>query len=312
MTDFPLGAFVSALLVSGLVLAVPLLFAAIGEAFAERAGLLNLGIEGMMLGGAFIGFAVVLETERVSAGIAAGLVTGSLLAVLFGVLAITLRVDQVLVGLAITIAASGLTGFFYRDLYGGQNRSLPVSPTSVRVPGLSELPVIGEGLFGQPWLVYGAWAVVPAAAFVLARTKFGLAVRAAGDVPFAVDAAGISVARVRYAAILIGGALAGLAGAFLSVVDVHTFTPNITQGQGFVALALSMLGRWRPGRILIGALVFGALRSLETGLPILGLDLRVEFMGMLPYLGLLVAMVLLARRVTLPAALGIPYERGRR
>ncbi|CAA9528196.1 MAG: hypothetical protein AVDCRST_MAG73-698 [uncultured Thermomicrobiales bacterium] len=312
MTDLPVADFLSALLGSGLLLAVPLLLAALGEAFAERAGLLNLGIEGMMLGGAFAGFAVALETGRIAAGVAAGAALGVALGSGFGLLTIWLRVDQVLTGLAITILGSGLTGFLYRDLYGGQNRPLPTTAARLDLPVLTDVPVVGRALFGQPLLVYLAWAAVPIAALVLGRTRFGLAVRAVGEAPFAADAAGIGVAQTRFAAILIGGAAAGLGGAFLAVVDVRTFTDNMTLGQGFLALALTMLGRWRPWRILAGALLFGMLRSLETGLPILGMDVRPEFVGMLPYLGLLAALVVLARRAAMPAALGVPYERGRR
>jgi simple sugar transport system permease protein len=312
MNDVPLESLLAALFSAALIAAVPLTLAALGEAVAEQAGLLNLGIEGMMLSGAFFGFAVAFELDRPVVGLAAGLAVGLAFGLLFGVLAVGLRVDQVLLGLAITIFATGLTGFLYRDFYGRENPSLDERLGAVRVPLLSEIPIIGQGLFNQAWPVYLTWALVVVFAFLLRRTRFGLNVRAVGETPFAADAAGIDVARVRYLAIAIGGAMAGLGGAFLSVVDIHTFQPGMTVGRGFIALAITMLGAWRPGRILAGAILFGALGSLDTALQILEVDVQSEFTTMLPYVGIMVALVVLAGRTALPSALAVPYERGRR
>jgi simple sugar transport system permease protein len=299
-------------LAATILAATPLIFAALGEAIAERAGLLNLGIEGMMLSGAFAGFYVAYRTEAAWLGVLAGTATGVALGLLFGLLAITLRADQTLTGLAITIAAGGATAFLYRDLLAGSNPSANVHPLEIRVPLLRDLPVVGEALFEQPLLVYVALALVPVTAWFLRRTAAGLAIRAAGDNPFAVDTAGVSVAGTRYLAIVIGGGMAGLAGAFLAAVDLRVFQEGMTVGQGFIALALAMLGRWSPWRILIGAVLFGALRSIGIGLQLAGIGIRSEFLGMLPYLGIVLALLLLAGRVALPAALGTAYERGRR
>jgi simple sugar transport system permease protein len=222
---------------------------------------------------------------------------------------VSLRADQVLVGLGITIAGGGLTGYLYRELYGRQ-QSLGVRVHRLDVSGLSEIPVVGPAFFDQTFVVYLSWALVPLASFALFRTRMGLKVRAVGESPFGADASGVSVARVRYIALLIGGLGAGLGGAFLSVVELRFFTPGMTVGVGFIALAITMLGGWRPYRILAGAVVFGLLRSLETGLPIVGFDIRVEFLQMVPYLGIVLALVILARRTTFPAAFGLPYERG--
>lgn len=312
------GEHLAALLAAGLVAAVPLLLAAIGEAFAERAGLLNLGIEGMVVCGAFFGFAAAHETGSTTGGLAAGGGVGLLLGLLFGLLAVTLRVDQILVGLAVTATGLGLTAFLFRDLYGGQNPVAEVNPPRLNLPSLRDLPLVGEPLFGQPLPFYIAWVLVPLAALVLGRTRFGLAVRAVGEDPFAADAAGVSVPRTRYAAIALGGALAGLAGAYLAVVDLRLFQVGMTAGLGFIALAITMLGRWRPGRIALAALLFGLLRSLGNTLQILGwtdlwgFPLRIELINSLPYLGIMLALVLLARRTSLPAALATPYERGKR
>lgn len=306
------GTFISVLLGSGLVAAVPLLLAALGETFAERAGLLNLGIEGMMLSGAFSGFYVALNTERVSIGLMAGFVTGLGLGLLFGFLAISLHVDQIIVGLGLTVLASGLTGFLFRELYGRQFPTIPVSLKKVSLPGLSEIPLIGPAFFNQQAMVYLTGALVIVFSFVLARTRFGLELRAVGEDPFAADAAGVNVFRVRYLAIAIGGAMAGLGGAFLSVGDLNFFVPGMTVGQGFIAIAITMLGKWSPGRVFAGALLFGILRSLANGLQVIGVQVRPEFILMLPYIGIMVALIVLADRTSLPAALAVPYERGRR
>lgn len=307
-----LAAFASAMLAAGLLAAVPLVLAALGEAVAERAGLLNLGIEGMMLAGAFFGFLAAWSTGSVVAGMAAGLAAGVVLGLVFGVLAVGLKVDQVLVGLAITIFSAGLTAFLYRDLFGRQNPSADVQPLVISIPLVRDIPVLGPALFERQLIVYLAYAAVPVFAFLLARTRFGLNVRSVGETPFAADAAGVSVSVVRYMAILIGGAMAGLAGAFLAVADLKLFQVGMTVGTGFIALAITMVGGWNPWRILIAAVGFGMLRSLGNGLQILGIDVRTEFITMLPYLGIMVALVLLARRTALPSALGVPYARGRR
>lgn len=307
-----LDALIQAVLAATILAATPLIFASIGEAIGERAGLLNLGIEGMMLSGAFAGFWMAERSDAVWAGVLAGIGTGFALGLLFGVLAVTVRTEQTLIGLAITIAAGGGTAFLYRDIYAGANPSISASPLKIELPVVDSIPIVGEAMFGQPAIVYLAFALVPVSAWLLRKTAIGLAIRAAGDNPFALDAAGVSVAITRFIAIGIAGSLAGLAGAFLAAVDVRVFQDGMTVGQGFIALALAMLGRWSPWRILAGALLFGFLKSVGIGLQLAGVGIRSEFLGMLPYLGIVIALVLTAGRVGLPAALGIPYTRGRR
>lgn len=297
---------------AGLRASVPLLLAALGETFAERAGLLNLGIEGMMLAGAFGGFFVALNTGTLPGGLAAGLLLGMVLALVFGVLTITLRVNQIIVGLGMTLFAAGLTSFLFRHLYGVQFPTLPQSLEAVAIPVLVRIPVIGTALFEQKGMVYVALALVVVLGVVLRRTTFGLAVRATGEDPFAADAAGVDVFRVRYLAMAIGGAMAGLGGAFLSVGDLNFFVPGMTRGLGFIAIAITMLGRWDPYRVLVGALIFGLMQSLSDGLQILGVSIRPEFLLMLPYLGVILALVILAQHTPLPAALGLPYQRGQK
>ncbi len=171
---------------------------------------------------------------------------------------------------------------------------------------------MGEPLFDRQLIFYVCWALVPVFAWLLLRTRFGLNVRAVGENPFAADAAGVNVNRTRYLAIALGGIMAGFAGGYLCVADLKIFTIGMTVGQGFIALAITMLGRWNPYRIVIGAILFGMLRSLADGLPILGVDVRTEFIGMLPYIGIMLGLIVLAGRTALPAALGVPYTRGHR
>ncbi len=304
--------FLTAMLAGGLLRAVPLVIASLGDAFAQKGGMLNLGIEGMMLAGCFFGFHAAYRTESVAIGMLGGIAAGLALALLFGFLTIQLRVDQVLVGLAITIFAAGLTGYLFRDWYGGQNVAANVRARSIKIPILSEIPVIGPALFNRQLLFYLCWAMVPLFAFVLFRTRFGLNVRAVGESPFAADAAGVNVYRTRYMAIALGGIMAGFAGAFLAVADLRIFTVGMTVGQGFIALAITMLGGWNPYRIAAGAVLFGMLNALGDSLQIIGVGIRTEFIGMFPYIGIMVAMVVLAGKTALPASLAIPYWRGQR
>ena len=314
-------ALASVLISGGVIASVPLALAALGETFAEKSGLLNLGIEGMMLIGAFAAFFVSFNTQdsfaegaatSVILGLLAGLIVGALLGLFFGFLTITLKVDQVIVGLGMTVFGGGLTGFLFREFYGTQFPLLDARIKKFAIPGLSEIPVLGQGLFRHQPTIYLTWLLVIILAFILNRTQFGLSVKAAGENPLAADAAGVNVFQIRYVAILIGGGLAGLGGAFLSVSDLGFFGPGFTVGQGFIAIAIAMLGRWQPGRVFLAAVIFGILRSMSNGIQLLSLDIRPEFVLMLPYLGVLIALVFLAGRTALPAALGIPYERGKK
>lgn len=307
-----LADFLTVMIATGLLRAVPLVLASLGDVFAQKAGLLNLGIEGMMLSGCFFGFYAACHTKSVTLGLLAGMAAGFALAMLFAFLTVQLRVDQVLVGLAITIFAAGLTGYLFRDLFGGQNVSASVRPMTIRIPLLADIPIIGRALFDRQLLFYICWLLVPVFAFVLARTRFGLNVRAVGESPFAADAAGVDVIRVRYLAMAVAGIMAGFAGAFLAVADLKIFTIGMTVGQGFIALALTMIGGWNPWKIALGAILFGMLNALGDSLQIIGVGVRTEFIGMFPYIGIMIAMIILARRTTMPASLGIPYARGQR
>lgn len=265
-----------------------------------------------MLAGCFFGFWAAYHTGSLAAGLAAAIAAGLVLALLFGVLTISLGVDQVLVGLSITIFSAGLTGFLFQDLFGGRNVAADVDPLRWSIPVLRDLPIVGRSLFDRHAVFYLCWLLVPVFAWVLRRTRFGLNVRAVGEHPVAADAAGVSVARTRYLAIALAGIMAGFAGGYLCVADLRIFTVGMTVGQGFIALAITMLGRWNPYRIVVGAIIFGMLRSLGDGLQILGVDIKPEFINLLPYVGIMVGLVFLAGRMALPSALGIPYTRGQR
>ncbi|MCC6793051.1 MAG: ABC transporter permease, partial [Thermomicrobiales bacterium] len=217
-----------------------------------------------------------------------------------------------LVGLAITIFGGGLTAYLFRDLFGGQNVAARIDPIDISIPLLRDIPIVGEPLFDRQLVFYVCWALVPVFAFLLMRTKFGLEVRSVGENPFAADAAGVNVVRTRYLSAAIAGAMAGFAGGFLCVADVKIFSIGMTVGAGFISLAITMLGRWNPYRIAIGAILFGVLQTLGDQLQINGIEVSTEFIGTFPYIGIMLALVVLAGRTALPAALGIPYARGHR
>ncbi len=303
-------AFFVVLLGTSLRASTPLLLAALGETYAESSGILNLGIEGMMLSGAFGGFVVALFTESILCGFIAGVLIGLVLALLTGFLTITLGVNQIAVGLGITIFGSGMTSFLFRILFGTRFPTLSVMATKMRIPLLTDIPYFGEAIFNQHLVVYIALVLIPTLHILLYRTHFGLKIRAVGENPVSADAAGINVARVRHICLLIGGLLSGLGGAFLAIGDLSFFVNNMTLGRGFIAIAIVMLGKWNPYWVLLGAILFGVTQSLSSGLQVLGVDVRPEFILMLPYVAVVIALVFIARNTFLPSALGVPYRRG--
>jgi simple sugar transport system permease protein len=287
------------------------MLAATGEAIGQRGGLLNLGVEGVMLVGALAAFVATEATGSFALGLLAGAAAGAAVGFGFGVLATRLNANQIVLGLGIALAGQGLTGFLFRERYG---LTQPLLERGMARPfdALDGVPLVGPMLFGQKWFVYVAWAGVALVAVALRRTRAGLVLRAAGDAPFAVEAAGIDVARVRVLAATAGQALVGLGGAALAVVEVGFFTPGFTVGIGFIAIALAMLGRQEPLRIAALALVFGLLRGLGTAIQLTDIHIRSEFLEMIPYVGVIALVVALGRRAQLPAALGLAYHRGAR
>ncbi len=301
---------VATILSAAILASVPLMLAATGEAIGERTGVLNLGIEGTMLLAGFVAFRVGLASGSVVLGLLAGLGTGVLTGVLFGLLVTLAGADQVIVGIGLTLAGTGLSGFLFRNAFGSEQPLLAIG-VGRPLDGLAErVPVVGAALFGQHWFVYLAFGLVVLVDLTLRRTLLGLRFRAAGAAPFAVDAAGVSVAAVRIVATMIAGGLSGLAGASLVLIDLGFFRPGITAGAGFIAVALAMLGRLTPWRIAVAAILFGVLEGLSPGLQVADVPISVEFLQLLPYLGIVVALLLARRHIALPAALGRPYRRG--
>lgn len=302
---------VETLLMTAVLAAVPLMLAAVGEGIGQRAGMLNLGVEGVMLVGALAAFVAVEVTGSFLLGLLCGAAAGAGIGLVFGLFATRFTASQVVLGLGIALAGQGLTGFLFRERYG---LSQPLLDRGMSRPfdAIDGIPLIGPMLFGQKWFVYVAWLGVIAVAVILRRTRAGLVLTAAGDAPFSVEAAGIDVGRVRVIAAIAGQALGGLGGAALAIVEVGFFTPGFTVGIGFIAIALAMLGRQDPVRIALLALVFGLLRGLGTAIQLTDLHIRTEFLEMIPYVGVILLVVVLGRRARLPAALGLAYHRGAR
>jgi ABC-type uncharacterized transport system permease subunit len=286
--------------------ATPLALAALGELLVERAGLINIGLEGAILAGAF-GALVGATAGGVAAGYLGAVVGGLLVGALFALCVVALRADQIITGTALTLLSVGVTGTLYRALYGSSGAALTL-PTSgaVAVPGLSSLPVIGPALFAQPVVTYVAYLLAPALAWWLARTQAGLALRAIGERPAAAEAAGISVNRVRTIAVLAGGALGGLAGGTLVLAQAGTFAENMSAGRGFIAIAIVVLGRWRPLGVAAGALLFGAASALQFAFQAMGWDAPYQLFLVIPYLLTLGALAGAVGRARQPAALGKP------
>ncbi len=297
----------TALVSAAILSSTPLLLAAVGEAVSERSGLLNLGIEGIMLISALAAFWLTLETGSGALGLIGGGVSGVLIGAAFGVLATAARADQVVLGLGVTLAGTGGSAFMFRELYGSDQPLLAYGLGRPFNGLLDWLPVIGPAVANQRWFIYLAWLLVLATHLLVVRTRLGLKIRAAGEFPLGLEATGGSVARVRIAAAAFGGLMSGLGGACLSVVELGFFSPGITAGAGFLAVALAILGRWSPLRILGLTLIFGLLTGLDTGLQIAGVDARPEFLNMLPYAGIVMALVAFGRGARTPRALGKPW-----
>jgi general nucleoside transport system permease protein len=299
---------VAGFLAAAIRVATPLLLAATGELIAERAGIINLGIEGGMLAGA-LAAAIGSAALGPWAGLAAGLLAGVLLALVFALIAIGAGADQIIAGTAMTLGAVGLTGAVYHQVFGAAGAGLTIPTLAVmKLPGLASLPLIGEALFAQPATTYLALVAVPVTHWWLYRTRAGLALRAAGEDAVAARAMGVRVRTVRAGATLVAGAFAGVAGASLVLAQVGTFTERMTAGRGFVAIAIVVLGRWQPGGVLLASLLFGAAMALQYVFQAAGLTVPYQWFLMLPYVLTLAALAGVVRRVRAPADLGRTLE----
>lgn len=289
-------------------LATPYLFASLGEMIGQRSGVLNLGLDGMMLMGAFFAFYTVYITESLILGLLAALLVGGLMGLAMGFISVTLKAEQGISGIGIYLFGLGMSELLFQE-WIGTPKTVSGFPR-IHFPILSDLPVVGEIFFNHNILVYTAFALVPITAFILNRTNFGLMIRAVGQNPEAADAMGISVARVRYTTLIIGGMFAGVAGASLSTALINVFQQNLTAGQGFIAVALVYFGGWRPVGILLGALLFSFVNALQLQISVIGVDIPSEFAVMAPYVITLIALIFASKRRDKPDALTKPFERG--
>jgi len=297
-----------AIILTVITAATPLLLAAIGELVVERSGVLNLGVEGMMVMGAVAGFALTNTTGSTLLGIAGGLVAGALVSLVFAFVTQTLVANQVASGLALTLFGLGLSGLLGESFVGTPGIKLP----SLDIPGLSDLPFVGPILFGQDILVYVSFALVAFVSWMLFRTRAGLIIRAVGDNHGSAHALGYPVILVRYLTILFGGACAGLGGAYLSVAYTPLWVENMTSGRGWIALALVVFASWIPYRVAIGAYLFGLVSILQLHAQPLGLGVPSQFLSMLPYLVTILVLVIISlnrrtTRLNSPACLGRPF-----
>jgi ABC-type uncharacterized transport system permease subunit len=294
-------------LAAGIRLSMAIAFAALGEAVAQRAGVLNVGIEGIMLLGAFLSVLGSVWTGSPWGGVALAVLGGLVLAAIHGFFAIVLRVDQIVSGIALVVLGLGFSGFGYRLTFGAGRASIPFFDP-VPLGPLAELPIIGPVLFNQNVLVYLGVIVAIVVTVALRRTGLGLELRAIGENPAAADAAGIGVAARRFGAVLFGGAMAGLGGAYLAVGQIHSFVENMVAGRGFIAIACVVFGRWHPMGVLAAAVGFGIAEALEIRLQTWYPQIPYQFFIMLPYLLAVVALVFVARGSSMPRALGKPYS----
>lgn len=300
--------------VAAIRIASPLIFATLGELICERAGVLNLGIEGIMTVGAFAGWFTVYSGGDLWTGVFVAAFAGAAFGLLHATLTVPLGLSQHVVGIGVTLLATSLTYFTYRLALPQVTSPPKIEPFQpFPIPGLSRIPVVGEALFSQTPLTYLAFVSVAVVAWVLYRTPLGLAVRAAGENPSAVEAQGISVTGIRMGAVMAGSALMAVGGAFLTMSAFNSFFFQMVNGRGWIAIALVVFGSWRPGKALIGAILFAAFDAYQIRLQQLaGGILPYQVFLMLPYVLSILALVLVARRATYPKALMVPYQKGER
>ncbi|UPK25236.1 ABC transporter permease [Bradyrhizobium sp. 195] len=298
---------VEAIILAVLAASTPLLIAATGELVTERSGVLNLGVEGMMIVGAACGFAGAWLTGSIFIGALFGIVAGTMMSLIFALMALGLAVNQVATGLALTILGVGLSGLIGAGFVG--ERITPAVHLSI--PGLTDIPLVGRVLFGEDGFVYFSIALVIGVWWFLYRTRAGLILRACGDNHVSAHALGYPVLRIRTLAVMFGGACAGLAGAYLPLAYTPFFIPGMTAGRGWIALALVVFSSWRPGRLVVGAYLFGAVTILQLHAQGWGIGIPSQFMSALPYLATIIVLVLLSRArsggSTAPATLGTVF-----
>ena len=311
MTGLFTASFTTALLFGSVTAGIPLLLAGLGEQISEKAGVLNIGIEGMMLFGAYTGFLVAFRTDSIWLGFLGGAGGGILVALVMAIFCVWLGMNQIVIGIALTLGAEGLTALLHHFQFSRTYPRLGIID-SLPLPLISDLPVLGRALFDRHPIVYLAILLVFAMVWLFRKTYVGLNLQAAGDKPAALDAAGVDVYLTRSCAVLATGALAGLGGAYLANVGAGLFLPFMTNGAGFIGLVLAMLARGHPVWVLFGAALFGVSLALTTALQVAGLNIPTDVVQMLPFAMVMLVLVVFARHSYLPPALGLPYVRGER
>jgi ABC-type uncharacterized transport system permease subunit len=307
MSDFFSYTFLSALVSGGILAGMPLLFASLGETISERSGVLNIGLEGMMLAGGYGGFVVALYSQQ-WLGFLASMCAGAFLAAIVVLFCVRMGLDQIVVGIGVLILAEGVTSVLQRAQFGTTYPRLDQA-AYVKIPLLSSVPALGTSLFTQPLVVYIGFALIGVLHWVLKSTNVGLHLRSAGEKPEAVDAAGINVTAIRSSAVLVTGALAGLGGGYMVIVGAGIFVPFMTKGIGFIGIVVAMLSRGKAIWVLIGSLLFGMSVSFTTSLQLIGVEISQDIVNMIPFIVVMLALVAFARRAYLPAALATPYRR---
>ncbi len=299
-----------AFLTSAISMATPILLAALGELLVEESGVLNIGIEGAMLCGAFAALAAAYFTGSIGLGLLAGIAAGVAINSMLGLLAVNLAVNQVVSGTALDILALGITGVFYRRMFGITGKAFTVRALGPLPLGpLARIPIVGPALFAQNAIVYLAFVLVPILGLMLTKTRYGLRLRAAGESPEAADGLGLGVVRLRWQALIASGVLTGLSGAYLTLAYANTFVEGISAGRGFVALAVVILGRWNPWGLAAASILFGAAMALQFGLQALGSAVPYQLFLALPYALTLVVLAGVGGQAQAPSALGEPYVR---
>jgi len=303
-------AIVSGLIGATMRMATPIIFATLGEILSERAGVLNLGIEGIMLMGAMTGFLVTYSSGSIWLGVLAAAGIGMVLGLLMAFLAVYLGLSQHVSGLGITLFATGLAMFIYRLHFGSPTVPPIIEPfKQITIPLLSKIPVIGPGLFTQYSLTYIAWLLIPALSILLYKTKIGLKIRTVGENPVVADTVGVNVLLTRTLCLVAGGALMGIGGAFLTLAHQNMFLIDVIGGRGWVAIAMVIFGNWDPVKGACGALIFGFLDGLQLRLQGLGVAISFHVFLMIPYLLTIVALISVSRKASVPAGLLKPYRR---
>ncbi|MEZ5122854.1 MAG: ABC transporter permease [Solirubrobacterales bacterium] len=310
------GSGLTVLFSSAILLAMPTALAALGETVAERAGVLNLGLEGMMLSGAMGAFLGAYYTDSPVVGALCGVTVGVLVGALMAFLSVTLKTEQVINGIAIVLFAQGITAFLFEKLFGGSEQPTIPDIPDLKIPLLGDIPGVGKVLFDQNALLYASGVIAVGVWLLLMRTRFGLSIRAVGESPQAADAAAVNVSRIRWRALLICGGMAGLGGTVLVIGNLNLFQPNVTAGRGWVAIALVIFGRWNPLLVFGGTFLFGFTDALQVQVRAVSggtsTDVPYELFQALPYLitlAVLVIATVFARRSAQPSALGIPFRK---